>query len=154
MKLASAVMTHMRTVEKMTRFGNDSRGFHHTKGWDQHETAVVVVNICWDISFFGVKQYHKYLGLSPLPVTVTTRIITFLVGDPNLNLHLPQLLGGGTTQQIPHTRNPPKRTQEVPQTSCCNFPKPTGISGEMLRPPEYFISHVWQPGDQVRVLSG
>ena len=23
-----------------------------------------------------------YLGLSPLPVTVTTRIITFLVGDP------------------------------------------------------------------------
>ena len=29
-------------------------------------------------------------GMSPLPVTVTTRIITFLVGDPNLNLHLPQ----------------------------------------------------------------
>ena len=23
-----------------------------------------------------------YIGLSPLPVTVTTRIITFLVGDP------------------------------------------------------------------------
>ena len=31
---------------------------------------------------------------------VTTRIITFLVGNPNLNLHLPQLLGGGTTQVI------------------------------------------------------
>ena len=30
------------------------------------------------------------IRLSPLPVTVTTRIITFLVGDPNLNLHLPQ----------------------------------------------------------------
>ena len=24
----------------------------------------------------------------------------FLVGDPNLNLHLPELLGGGTTQAI------------------------------------------------------
>ena len=29
------------------------------------------------------------------PVTVTTRIITFLVGNPNLNLHLPLVLGGG-----------------------------------------------------------
>ena len=38
----------------------------------------------------------------PLPstVTVTTRIIVFLVGDPNLNLRLPLLLGGGTTQGI------------------------------------------------------
>ena len=27
------------------------------------------------------------LGLSPFPVTVTTRIITFLVGNPDLNLH-------------------------------------------------------------------
>ena len=41
-----------------------------------------------------------FLGFSPFPVTVTTRIITFLVGDPNLNLHLPLLLGGGTTQSI------------------------------------------------------
>ena len=31
-----------------------------------------------------------YFRSTPLPVTVTTRIITFLVGDPNLNLHLPQ----------------------------------------------------------------
>ncbi len=37
----------------------------------------------------------------PLPrIPVTTRIIVFLVGDPNLNLHLPLLLGGGTTQVI------------------------------------------------------
>ena len=34
-------------------------------------------------------QPKLYFGLSPLPVTVTTRIITFLVVDPNLNLHLP-----------------------------------------------------------------
>ncbi len=33
--------------------------------------------------------YTLYLGLSPCPVTVTSRIIVFLVGDPNLNLHLP-----------------------------------------------------------------
>ena len=34
---------------------------------------------------------YVYIGLSPLPVTVTTRtIITFLVGNPELNLHLPQ----------------------------------------------------------------
>ena len=31
----------------------------------------------------------SYLRLSPCPVTVTTRIIAFLVGDPELNLHLP-----------------------------------------------------------------
>ena len=37
----------------------------------------------------------------PPRMPVTTRIITFLVGDPELNLHLPQLLGGGTTQVIP-----------------------------------------------------
>ena len=40
----------------------------------------------------------------PLPVTVTTGTIIFLVGDPNLNLHLPLLLGGGTTQAISPSR--------------------------------------------------
>ena len=37
------------------------------------------------------------IGLSPLSVTVTTRIITFLVGDP-YKPSFPLLLGGGTTQ--------------------------------------------------------
>ena len=41
-----------------------------------------------------------YLGLSPLPVIVTTRIITFLVGNP-YKPSFPLLLGGGTTQMIP-----------------------------------------------------
>ena len=45
-------------------------------------------------------KHGKYVGLSPCPVTVTTRIVVFLVGDPNLNLYLPLLLGGGTIQQI------------------------------------------------------
>ena len=35
----------------------------------------------------------------PLPrMPVTTRIVSCLVGNPNLNLHLPLLLGRGTTQ--------------------------------------------------------
>ena len=39
------------------------------------------------------------VGLSPLPVRVTTRIITFLVGNP-YKPSFPLLLGGGTTQMI------------------------------------------------------
>ena len=40
---------------------------------------------------------YIYLGLSPPPrMPVTTQDdITFLVGDPELNLYWPQLLGGG-----------------------------------------------------------
>ena len=34
----------------------------------------------------------------PPRMPVTTRIIPYLVGNPNLNLHLPLWLGGGTTQ--------------------------------------------------------
>ena len=45
------------------------------------------------------------LGLSPLPVAVTTRIITFLVGNP-YKPSFPLLLGGGTTQNIPHKWSP------------------------------------------------
>ena len=40
----------------------------------------------------------QYIGLSPLPLPVTTRIITFLVGNPKLNLHFHYYWGGGTTQ--------------------------------------------------------
>ena len=36
----------------------------------------------------------------PPSIPVTTRIITFLVGDPNLNLHLPQFLGGGPQPKL------------------------------------------------------
>ena len=42
---------------------------------------------------------YIYIGLSPLPVRVTTRIITFLVGNP-YKPSFPLLLGGGTTQDI------------------------------------------------------
>ena len=43
--------------------------------------------------------FDVYFGLSPLPVRVTTRIITFLVGNP-YKPSFPLLLGGGTTQRI------------------------------------------------------
>ena len=53
---------------------------------------------------------HRSYGISwvvPLPrMPVTTRSITFL-GDPNLNLHLPQASWeGGTTQGISHLSHP------------------------------------------------
>ena len=41
----------------------------------------------------------RFFGLYPLPVRVTTRIITFLVGN-HYKPSFPLLLGGGTTQQI------------------------------------------------------
>ncbi len=48
----------------------------------------------WDTPF-----KYIYIRLSPLPVRVTTRIITFLVGNP-YKPSFPLLLGGGTTQYI------------------------------------------------------
>ena len=47
--------------------------------------------------------YGKYLGLSPFPVIVTTRIITFLVGNPNLNLHFHYYWEGGQPNKYPIT---------------------------------------------------
>ncbi len=44
-------------------------------------------------------QHNLYIGLSPLPVRVTTRIVTFLVGNP-YKPSFPLLLGGGTTQLV------------------------------------------------------
>ena len=50
---------------------------------------------CWDFCTWWV-------GLSPFPVRVTTRIITFLVGNP-YKPSFPLLLGGGTTQMMGET---------------------------------------------------
>ena len=58
-------------------------------------------------TYFLWKNREKQLkvkyafGLSPLPVTVTTRIITFLVGDPYKPSFATGILGGGTTQNMP-----------------------------------------------------
>ena len=45
------------------------------------------------------KLSYLFIGLSPFPVIVTTRIITFLVGNP-YKPSFPLLLGRGTTQSI------------------------------------------------------
>ena len=55
------------------------------------------------IHHFHILTSVEHLGLSPVPVTVSKRIVTFLVGDPELNLHLPLLLGGGSTQSTPQS---------------------------------------------------
>ena len=49
--------------------------------------------------FSHIYLYTVWFGLSPLPVRVTTRIITFLVGNP-YKPSFPLLLGGGTTQSM------------------------------------------------------
>ena len=54
-------------------------------------------------SSFLIFKNTVSIGLSPLPVTVTTRIITFLVGDPNLNLHLPQESWEGRQPKVSRT---------------------------------------------------
>lgn len=45
-----------------------------------------------EIPISWTKKTHKYLGWFPFPVRVTTRTFAFLVGDPELNFHLPILL--------------------------------------------------------------
>ena len=46
-----------------------------------------------------------YNGLSTLPVTVTTRIIAFLVGNPYKPSFATVLLGGGTTEVVENDRH-------------------------------------------------
>ena len=60
---------------------------------------------CWDVRLKGLHletapKIHT-LGCPPSQDSSHHQDYEpFLVGDPNLNLHLPQLLGGGTTQSI------------------------------------------------------
>ena len=56
-----------------------------SKGWAKARSGEKVAIFR---SHLGHSQI-VYLGLSPCPVTVTTRIVMFLEGDPELNLHLP-----------------------------------------------------------------
>ena len=82
--------------------------------WDQLtkilRLVLFVFFLCWVSWVPNEKKLRKnlwkkmarkdvYFGLSPLPVRVTTRIITFLVGNP-YKPSFPLLLGGGTTQCI------------------------------------------------------
>ena len=47
---------------------------------------------------FGRLGIGEKVGFSHFPVMVTTRIISCLVPDSELNLHLPLILGRGTIQ--------------------------------------------------------
>ena len=59
--------------------------------------------------FGGIPKSNICIGLPPCPVTVTTRIVIFLVGDPYKPSFATGILGGGTTDN-------PKYTTE----SCCD----------------------------------
>ena len=73
-------------------------------GWNHFQSFI--------LTMYGAEILHHGVGrlfvysmpicwiVPPPRMPVITRIITFLVGDPNLNLHLPPLLAGGTTQPI------------------------------------------------------
>ncbi len=57
-----------------------------------------VLYALWVDVFFSLAAiYNVWFGWSPFPVIVTTRIITFLVGNP-YKPSFPLLLGRGTTQ--------------------------------------------------------
>ena len=55
-----------------------------------------------DISRVRFEKSDISFGLSPLPGCNRDHqeYDIFRFGDPNLNLHLPRILGGGTTQDI------------------------------------------------------
>ena len=87
------------------------------------------------------KTTSTYLGLSPLPVRVTTRSITFLVGNP-YKPSFPLLLGGGTTQYIPlGTSN-----NTLVKLSLNKHPphsqKPAERQGKLIFQPHCFRCHV------------
>ena len=80
--------------------GGTTQVIHESKNNHISYTCIYIyINTCL------YNNYELYIRSTPHPVTVTTRIITFLVGNPNLNLYLPQLLGGGTTQVIHESKN-------------------------------------------------
>ena len=62
------------------------------------------VNLVLDLLFTALTtplRSHGYtLGVAPLPVTVTTRIVTFLVGDSYKPSFATGILGGGHIQDI------------------------------------------------------
>lgn len=59
-------------------------------------------HVGWNIWYRELKhEGYTIMGYAPLPLRVTTQDdTTLLVRDPELNLHLPPLLGGGHTRSI------------------------------------------------------
>ena len=67
----------------------------HAKGWCKCMVSM------WVGGGRMMLEGVVYLGCGPLPVTVTTRIITYSVGNLYKPSKMPLLLGGGHTQGIP-----------------------------------------------------
>ncbi len=70
------------------------------------------------LNWISWQRTIPFIGCGPLSVTVTTRIITFLVGDPYKPSFPTGILGGGHTQPI-HNKpllqtnpNPPKKSMD------------------------------------------
>ena len=61
--------------------------------------------------------FQLYLGLSPLPVRVTTRIVTFLVGT--INLHFHYYWEGGQPKLYPFFMLPNRKTAVARWSRCC-----------------------------------
>ena len=70
-----------------------------------------------DFVFFTQKK-SLYLGCALFPVTVTTRIITFLVGNPN-KASFTTVSGRGPYPT--YTFKTPKHGSQRNQVSCCSF---------------------------------
>ena len=73
----------------------------------------------WSATIFS--RCEVSLGTTPHPVTVTTRIVTFLIGNPELNLHFWLLLGGGPRPKVSlypllRVRRVLRHLQELPGT--------------------------------------
>ena len=89
---ASATISNRPRKGETLKYEN--RSFSGFRGFRRFLSVVVQRG-----ELFPRRGIELYIGFSPFPVIVTTRIITFLVGNP-YKPSFPLLLGRGTTQLI------------------------------------------------------
>ena len=76
-------------------------------------------------TFQFLGRFLVWLGVVPWPkMPVSARIVIFLVVDPELNLHLPLLRGGGTTQGLTNMLEFRGRFFRFEFCRCCNKKRP------------------------------
>ena len=116
-----------------------SQDFSDIRMWDCRFPKKKLTFVTWFISrylrlligFLGFSMFQVFVGTTPHPVTVTTRTIPFLVGNPNLNLHLwleswvgetdRRYLNGWiiTQKNTKHTTGEPHKPNRVRLTNFC-----------------------------------
>ena len=102
--------------------GNNHKVWPFLLGHCDRETVQFLIWIMiWQI------HYMVFIGLSPCPVTVTTRIILFFVGDPEEKNIFTTITGRGNNPVFQHldaatTIN--KSTSAISQRHCTISPKP------------------------------